>query len=170
MKLMSWPMPELRMNRSQPAIACRSASSFSPLPARLPCIISTLGKRVLSIAVTRSSSFIAHSTTFTSGRCSSMTRRVPGVWPMSPMFTVSQADCSRMVLGLPLAPKTEPPSAAVMEAMKWRRVCMTSGIGFEKLQSIHDDKAICADIAQSDRCFDAAIQLDMANGSKGLSG
>ncbi len=36
MKLVSWPMPELRMNKSAPRMASRNCSSRSLFPARLP--------------------------------------------------------------------------------------------------------------------------------------
>lgn len=121
------PMLELCMMRSARAKAASSAT----LPS-LPCTISAFGNRRRSIISTAPFNAIAQTMTCTSGRCFSMMRSVPGVWPMSPMFTVSQADLSRMVFGFASAAKADAPRPAAAAVMNWRRVVMAQCKGYRR--------------------------------------
>ncbi len=87
-------MPGPRRKKSERAIACCTGPSFSESD---PLTISTFGNRFRSIASTAALVFAAQRMIFASGRCCSRKRSVPGVWPMSPMFLVAQADWSRTV-------------------------------------------------------------------------
>src|SRR6185295_15142603 len=75
-------------------------------------------KRRRSIDSTSPESWLGQRVTSACGRCSSRSRSIPGVWAMSPIFTVCQEERSRIRTRFPAEPDEEQPAASAAEAAR----------------------------------------------------